>query len=458
MSRFARSRALLVLVTLGLAGGVVLPTGTAAADTTPPPPSLNGENFFKGFPFVFPADSSGDFTSGRCNAEGTTTLSGSVSGTASGPYPGTFTEDFTVQFDPPDRLADAGAYIASPVAVGPVVTFHADFTIVSGATTITGTKDVVLISTNYGYCGRFTGDVTNDGTTVYPGAQIQAISFDTRATYDAVIHTPSGSYSNKGSATASYTQEVDEIPGVATWTAVGFSEFFFAAGPVMPLGPASVALSPPDAVNNVGTQHTVTATVRDAAGGAVEGTTVLFDVEGTSTTGGSCTTDAGGQCPFTYGGPALPGADVITACADADGSGSIDAGEPCAEATKAWVLPTTTPGHVTGGGQVLNAAGTDKQAFGFNAKSDQKGVQGACTLVDPSTDITVKCLDVTTVVQSGQHATLFGRATVNDVPTDVRIDVDDHGEPGRGSDTFRIQTSSGYTAGGVLAGGNIQVH
>jgi hypothetical protein len=38
-----------------------------------------------------------------------------------------------------------------------------------------------------------------------------------------------------------------------------------------------------------------------------------------------------------------------------------------------------------------------------------------------------------------------------------RIDVDDLGEPGN-FDTFRIQTDSGYSAGGTLAGGNIQIH
>jgi hypothetical protein len=42
------------------------------------------------------------------------------------------------------------------------------------------------------------------------------------------------------------------------------------------------------------------------------------------------------------------------------------------------------------------------------------------------------------------------------------VDVDDCGEPGSspgaGPDTFKIQTSSGYMAGGLLVGGNIQIH
>jgi hypothetical protein len=37
------------------------------------------------------------------------------------------------------------------------------------------------------------------------------------------------------------------------------------------------------------------------------------------------------------------------------------------------------------------------------------------------------------------------------------VDVSDHGEPGR-DDTFAIRLSNGYTASGVLGGGNIQLH
>jgi hypothetical protein len=62
------------------------------------------------------------------------------------------------------------------------------------------------------------------------------------------------------------------------------------------------------------------------------------------------------------------------------------------------------------------------------------------------------------LVRAGTHATFFGNATVNGVPTTYRIDVDDLGEPGAGRDTFRVQTAGGYSAGGVLTHGNIQIH
>jgi len=39
-----------------------------------------------------------------------------------------------------------------------------------------------------------------------------------------------------------------------------------------------------------------------------------------------------------------------------------------------------------------------------------------------------------------------------------QADVADNGEPGRNTDTISISLSNGYSAGGRLAGGNIQLH
>jgi hypothetical protein len=223
--------------------------------------------------------------------------------------------------------------------------------------------------------------------------------------------------------------------------------------------PASISLSPADAVNSVGTTHTVTATVLDGLAQPLAHIMVRFSIMGSVNTSGTCTTNSSGQCSFTYSGPQLPGADVINAFADTNGNGARDGGEPAATpATKAWILPTSTSGQVTGGGQILNATATAKIAFGFTAKSDAKGVKGECSLVDPSANTMVKCTDATSVVISGNQATIFGNATVNGVATTYRIDVTDNAEPGSGTDTFMIQTASGYVAGGVLVAGNIQVH
>lgn len=53
---------------------------------------------------------------------------------------------------------------------------------------------------------------------------------------------------------------------------------------------------------------------------------------------------------------------------------------------------------------------------------------------------------------------ISGTAEVDGVPgSTYEVDVADNGEPGS-LDVFRISLSSGYTAGGTLGGGNIQLH
>lgn len=148
--------------------------------------------------------------------------------------------------------------------------------------------------------------------------------------------------------------------------------------------PAALALTPPDGTAVVGGFHTVTTVVRDASGATLPNVPVAPSVAGADNLQGSCTTGTAGDCDFTYAGPALPGADVITACADANANATADPGEPCGTATQAWTAPAWTAGQVTDGGQVYNAARTDKVAFGFTAKSDALSSKGECTLVDPA--------------------------------------------------------------------------
>lgn len=119
---------------------------------------------------------------------------------------------------------------------------------------------------------------------------------------------------------------------------------------------------------------------------------------------------------------------------------------------QAVVVPLSTSGQVTGGGQVGDVV------FGLTAKADARGMKGECTVIDQTAGVKVKCLTVTTFVQAGNHAIIIGSATVNDASATYRIDVFDNAEPGRGADSFTIQTSTGYSAGGVLSEGNIQLH
>lgn len=217
-----------------------------------------------------------------------------------------------------------------------------------------------------------------------------------------------------------------------------------------------LALTPPTDTNAVGTQHCVTALVTGALDSPVPGVTVRFTVTGSIESSASIVTDAGGRAVFCYIGPTLPGADAIVAHADFDGDGVVDAPEPTAGATKSWLLPTAGAGQVTGGGQAA-AAEVDSIAFGFNAKSSEGGFNGNCNVVDRTASVHIKCIDVLSLVRSGNSATIFGNATFNGADTTYRIDVQDIGEPGIGVDSFTIVTASGYSAGGVLTAGNVQV-
>lgn len=224
--------------------------------------------------------------------------------------------------------------------------------------------------------------------------------------------------------------------------------------------PATLILTPPAASNPVGSQHCVTATVRDAFSNPTPGVVVQFTVTGSVTTAGSATTDADDEATFCYVGPELPGADAITAYADTDGDSTQDPGEPTGAAAKAWVLPPTTADcTVTGGGRITANNG-DQATFGGNAHSSGPTGDEEYTDHGPATPMQVKSINVQAVVCSADHtqASIYGEATVNGATTvNYLIQVKDLGEPGR-QDTYRIVLSNGYDSGEhTLEGGNIQI-
>jgi hypothetical protein len=122
------------------------------------------------------------------------------------------------------------------------------------------------------------------------------------------------------------------------------------------------------------------------------------------------------------------------------------------------LLPVSTTGKATGGGQFLDATSQEQVTFGFEVKQPELGrLQGRCLVLDHASDTKVKCLDVTNYVQLGTTATWEGTAEVNGVREHYRITVQDNGEPNQGLDTFAIDTES-YDAAGPVQHGNVQLH
>jgi hypothetical protein len=300
-------------------------------------------------------------------------------------------------------------------------------------------------------CLQVTGNVATLGGTVTASTS-PAFPVGTELSFTVTDGGPAGL--NDGISV--FSQGANCVPDLA-FRPISSGDIVVVDGTPTEQDAAIVVLTPPAAVNPVGTQHTVTATATTATSGPAAGVTIRFSVLGASDAQGTCTTDAQGQCTFTYMGPELPGADLITGCADNDDSGTTDPGEPCGEATKIWMLPATTPGQVTGGGWIT--VDGNRVSFGFNAQSAAAAgaAKGNCNVIDHATKTQIKCKTVDSLLVTPTHATFFGQATTDGEPTDYRIDVDDLGEPGL-ADTFKIQTDSGYTAAGTLRGGNIQIH
>ena len=117
----------------------------------------------------------------------------------------------------------------------------------------------------------------------------------------------------------------------------------FAAGRSAYAGVLTITLDPQTAENEIGTDHTVTATV----GGVGPGALVIFEVTSGPNTGApitcspnaDCTTDDSNVVSGTYTGDGGVGQDEIEACVEILG---VSGGQQvCDTATKDWVQPAT---------------------------------------------------------------------------------------------------------------------
>jgi hypothetical protein len=118
--------------------------------------------------------------------------------------------------------------------------------------------------------------------------------------------------------------------------------------------------------------------------------------------------------------------------------------------------PPSTPGaKVTAGGWIPVTG--SKATFGLTARV--KGTpSGNLTYHDHVQNRTVKSTAITAVIVNGSCARILGNATVNGAGSfGFDVFVCDNDEPGD-TDTFTIIMSDGYTAGGTLGGGNVQIH
>ena len=107
-----------------------------------------------------------------------------------------------------------------------------------------------------------------------------------------------------------------------------------------------ISLDPPTDTNDVGTDHTVTATVT-LGGDPLSDVLVVFSVTiGPNVDAtGQDTTDVNGEATFVYTGTGGVGQDTIEACIEIVGPNAASAAQqlPCDTATKDWVQPTPTP-------------------------------------------------------------------------------------------------------------------
>ena len=120
---------------------------------------------------------------------------------------------------------------------------------------------------------------------------------------------------------------------------------------------------------------------------------------------------------------------------------------------------TVTKDFMTGGGYII--VNNDHGNFGFVAgfKPGDNTVSGQLNYIDHGTGMHLKSIDITSYSGSGNTRTFSGDAQINGVSGyTFTVTASDNGNPGAGKDTFSIQLSNGYSASGVLAGGNIKLH
>jgi hypothetical protein len=123
--------------------------------------------------------------------------------------------------------------------------------------------------------------------------------------------------------------------------------------------------------------------------------------------------------------------------------------------------PTTLLRPIASGAGLIGQD-TGGKHFGFNIQGDPGGPwTGRITYFEKAADLLLKADAVTSVSTEGNRVTFSGTGSLQRGSTTTTVTftvvATDNGEPGVGNDAFSI-TLPGYSASGVLSGGNIKVY
>ena len=121
--------------------------------------------------------------------------------------------------------------------------------------------------------------------------------------------------------------------------------------------------------------------------------------------------------------------------------------------------PCAKHDFVTGGGWITTSSGS-RANFAVAGGIKNGAFWGHLTYIDHGRPaMKVKGTGVTGYDYAGENSrVIHGDAEIGGVAGTYVADVTDGGEPGRGTDTFILTLLNDYSEGGLLGGGNIQLH
>ena len=221
------------------------------------------------------------------------------------------------------------------------------------------------------------------------------------------------------------------------------------------------SLTPPEAFNPVGIEHTVTATLDPD----LSFVPVLFEVTGANTDGKTVYTDGNGQALFSYTGTSA-GKDTVIACIDVNDDGNCDGEEPQASATKYW-LGT----FVTGGGNIKVDKTVRWTFSGVVGVAEGIGLVGNFQIIDHLNNNVCRFDSFDSLKFDGPAATspaathnkaeFSGPVTCSNEggPVELTVIIEDLCESGvKGAKMDKIKINGLGITEQVISGGNFQVH